>query len=173
MPRLTNQTAAEKISEITDGEMFSVKFLKRTTGEERTMLCRKGVTKGVVGGDVGFDPKRHNICVVFDVGLYNESVSAFKLANGRPPNEIEQGELAHDCYRNINLESIISLKVGGTLFQVNDFPIKQWTASWPLGRRMTQTLRVSARTEEEAWTTVKRQSGLGRKPKGFTLKLNG
>lgn len=47
--------------------IFHVKFVKRTTGELRKMLCRTGVKKGTVGGSMGYDPREHGLLPVYDM----------------------------------------------------------------------------------------------------------
>ena len=39
----------EELKNKVGGTIFTVKFIKKTTGELRTMKCRFGVSKGVVG----------------------------------------------------------------------------------------------------------------------------
>ncbi|RKY40186.1 MAG: hypothetical protein DRP85_09075 [Candidatus Makaraimicrobium thalassicum] len=51
----------------TNGTIFSVTFIKRTTGEERKMVCRTGVKKGVKGVGMSYDPKEKDLIVVFDM----------------------------------------------------------------------------------------------------------
>ena len=51
----------------TGGTFFSVKFVKRTTGELRRMVCRTGVKRGVKGIGLSFDPKERDLVVVWDV----------------------------------------------------------------------------------------------------------
>jgi len=51
----------------TNGTIFSVTFTKRTTGEERKMVCRTGVRKGVKGVGMSYDPKEKDLVVVFDM----------------------------------------------------------------------------------------------------------
>jgi hypothetical protein len=47
--------------------IFNVEFVKRTTGEMRSMTCRTGVTKGTSGGSMGYDPREHGLLPVYDV----------------------------------------------------------------------------------------------------------
>lgn len=51
---------------IRTGRFVKVVFEKRTTGEERHMLCRSGVKKGLAGGSLAFDPKEKGLLVVWD-----------------------------------------------------------------------------------------------------------
>jgi len=49
------------------GRIFSVAFIKRTTGEYRKMTCRKSVKKGVNGKGLKFDPLKKSLMTVFDM----------------------------------------------------------------------------------------------------------
>ena len=49
------------------GKIFTVRFYKRTTGEYRVMNCRGKVVKGLVGGELKFDPAEHRLIPVFDM----------------------------------------------------------------------------------------------------------
>ncbi len=70
-----------------DGKIFSVTFVKRTTGEIRTMTCRLGVTKHLKGGDKAYSPKDYDLVTVFDMQ--------------------KQG------YRSIPIDAILDLKIKG------------------------------------------------------------
>lgn len=64
------------IKRLTKGRFFSVEFIKRTDGTRRRMLCRTGVTKGLKGGELPFDPERYGLMVVWDV-----QKQAYRLIN--------------------------------------------------------------------------------------------
>jgi len=49
-----------------NGRFFSVTFIKRSNGEERTMVCRTGVKKHLKGGELGYIPSEKELAVVFD-----------------------------------------------------------------------------------------------------------
>ena len=74
-----------------DGKIFSLVFIKRSTGTERHMTCRLGVTKHLRGGNRAYDPAQHNLLNVFDMD-----------AKG---------------YRSIPVEAIQRLSVGGQTFE--------------------------------------------------------
>lgn len=76
---------------IGDGTIFRVEFIKRTTGELRTMVCRTGVKKGVKGTGLSFDPFAKGLMPVFDMQKQE--------------------------FRMINLESLISLKFKGKTYR--------------------------------------------------------
>lgn len=50
-----------------NGRIFSIKFLKRSDGTERTMVCRTGVKKFLKEGEPAYDPKDHNLIWVYDM----------------------------------------------------------------------------------------------------------
>jgi hypothetical protein len=50
-----------------DGKIAAVTFIKRSNGEERKMLCRTGVKKGVTGRGAAYDPATKNLLTVFDM----------------------------------------------------------------------------------------------------------
>ena len=70
-----------------NGKIFRVEFIKRTTGEKRVMVCRLGVKKGVNGKGLKFDPTKKALMPVFDMQKQE--------------------------WRMINLATIISLQVCG------------------------------------------------------------
>ena len=75
---------------VSNGAIFNVKFIKRTTGELRSMTCRLGVQKHLKGGKKGFSDKAKDLLTVFDMS-----------AKG---------------YRSIPLDGIQSLSVNGQQF---------------------------------------------------------
>lgn len=75
------------------GKIFNIEFIKRTTGEHRSMTCRLGVKKGVTGKGMSFKPDEKNLLCVFD--------------------------MQKDAFRMINLESLIFLKALGKTFSWN------------------------------------------------------
>ena len=66
------------------GRIFTVRFVKRTNGEERRMTCRLGVKKALRGGTPAYDPRSYNLMTVYDVR-------------------------ARD-YRSVNLETVFDIK---------------------------------------------------------------
>jgi len=59
----------------TKGKIFSVTFTKKD-GSIRKMVCRTGVSKGVKGIGLKFDPNAKNLMVVFDMHK-----KAFRMIN--------------------------------------------------------------------------------------------
>lgn len=49
------------------GKIFKVRFTKRTTGEERTMIARLGVKAHLKGGTKAFDDKDYGLITAFDM----------------------------------------------------------------------------------------------------------
>lgn len=47
-------------------KIFSAQFIKKD-GTRRAMICRLGVTKGVKGVGMSYNPADHNIITVFDM----------------------------------------------------------------------------------------------------------
>jgi hypothetical protein len=84
--------AAAALLTSTKGRIFSVTFIKRTTGETRTMVARTGVTAHLKGGDAAYSFSANALLSVYDL-----------QAKG---------------YRSIPLDAIVSLKEGGELYTV-------------------------------------------------------
>ena len=72
-----------------DGKIVTVRFIKRTNGEERTLTGRLGVKKYLRGG-----PAAYNFA---EKGL----ISIYEMDNG---------------YRCVPVESILELRAGGEVF---------------------------------------------------------
>ena len=73
------------------GHVFSVVFLKKD-GSIRKMQCRFGVKKHLKGGKVAFNPLERNLLVVFD--------------------------MQKEAYRMINLETLMTINMKGTEYEV-------------------------------------------------------
>lgn len=80
------------------GKIFTVQFYKRTNGELRTMNCRRGVSKGVTGKGMAYDPRERDLLTVYDMQKINE------------------GSTEKGAFRMINLSDLVSLKFGGKEF---------------------------------------------------------
>jgi len=87
---ITTQEAVKKIQG-TGGKVFGVTFIKRTNGELRNGAYRLGVSKGVNGAGLKFDPAKKNLIQVFDMN------------NG---------------HRFISIEGLQTITVGGQRFTV-------------------------------------------------------
>ena len=77
----------------TNGKFFKVLFIKRTNGEYRSMLCRTGVKKHLKGGSLRYDASTLKLINVYDIN--------------------KKG------YRSINLETLVSAKIGGVEYVVS------------------------------------------------------
>jgi hypothetical protein len=82
------------------GTMWTVRFVKRTTGEERTMNARFGVTRHLKGGQLAYDPATKGLLGCYDVKGRHEGADG-----GSEPG-----------YKMINLDAIIDLKFRGHLW---------------------------------------------------------
>ena len=81
------QTKEEQlINNTSDGKIFSATFVKKD-GTLRTMNCRRGVSKGVSGKGMSFDPLSKGLLTVFD--------------------------MQKKSFRMINLNTLIEAKVNG------------------------------------------------------------
>jgi len=63
---LDRETAIQMIKE-SKGKIFGVMFVKRTTGDIRTMSARLGVAKGVTGEGLKYDPESKQLLTVYDM----------------------------------------------------------------------------------------------------------
>ncbi len=77
----------------TQGRIVSVYFQK-ADGTMREMVCRRGVRKHLRGGELPYDPKSRLLLPVFD--------------------------MTQRQYRMVNLASLVSFKVSGETFIVQD-----------------------------------------------------
>ena len=75
---------------VSDGQIFSVEFIKRSTGELRKMTCRMGVKKYLRGGSKAYNSKAKNLLTVYS--------------------------LDSEGYRSIPVENIRRLTVSGQSF---------------------------------------------------------
>ena len=91
--KISREKAREKLLSA-ENTMFSVVFIKRTTGEVRRMLCRTGVRKHLSGGELKFIPIRKGLLSVYD--------------------------MQSKGYRFINLETLISFKLGGKTYEIQN-----------------------------------------------------
>ena len=91
--KISREKAREKLLSA-ENTMFSVVFIKRTTGEVRRMLCRTGVRKYLSGGELKFIPIRKGLLSVYD--------------------------MQSKGYRFINLETLISFKLGGKTYEIQN-----------------------------------------------------
>ncbi len=93
---ISRDAICQLVLEFHENKVFTVVFTKRTTGEERVMNCRKGVTKHLKGGPAAYDPAAHQLLWVFD--------------------------MQKKAYRSIAIEGITSLKMEGVTYIPQDTP---------------------------------------------------
>ena len=79
-----------------NGKVVSVKFIKRTTGEVRTMQCKLGVKKHLTGGVLKYDPKDYQLLTV-----YSMDVAAVD------PKK---------AYRSIPLDAVLEVTASGVVY---------------------------------------------------------
>ncbi len=89
---IVSRDQAKSLIENNQSEIFKVTFTKKD-GSIRDMVCRRGVTSHLKGGVLKYDPKALGYVVVFD--------------------------MAKEDYRMINLNTLISVTMGGQKFEVN------------------------------------------------------
>ena len=92
---------ARSILRATNGQLFSVTFTKRTNGEERTIVGRTGVRKGVSGTGMRYNPAERDLITIWD--------------NGKVPNA--QGEKSQG-HKSIPMNDIKAIHAGGAAFRV-------------------------------------------------------
>ncbi len=90
LSNVETRTALQMVEAARSGRIFTVQFIKRTTGELRTMSCRRGVRKGVKGVGMSYDPLSKGLLTVWDVN---------------------KGQ-----HRMINLADLVSLTMDGKTF---------------------------------------------------------
>ena len=78
----------------TNGKPFTCKFLKRTTGQERVLVGKLGVTEFLKGGELPYDKKEKNLISVYDI--------------------------ENNGYRMIPIDGIVSVTVGDKVYSDED-----------------------------------------------------
>ena len=84
-------TPYEVINIVNDGKIFGATFVKKD-GTIRVMNCRRGVSKGVTGEGLKFNPADKQLLGVFD--------------------------MQKDQHRFINLETLSQIRHGGEVYEV-------------------------------------------------------
>jgi hypothetical protein len=92
---------ARSILKATNGQFFSVTFKTRGTGEERTIVGRTGVRKGVTGQGMRYSPADKDAITVWD--------------NGNVPNAEGKKSEGH---KTVPLNDIREVRAGGAKFRV-------------------------------------------------------
>ena len=83
--------AAEMIRS-SNGAIFGVDFVKRTTGEVRKMTARLGVKKHLKGGEAAYDAAAKDLIFVYDI--------------------------TKKAYRSVALDEITAVRFGGEVYEV-------------------------------------------------------
>jgi hypothetical protein len=78
---------------VNDGRPFSVKFVKRTDNTIRTMHCKIGVTEGIKGIGMSYNPKNKDLLPVFDTDK--------------------------NAFRMVSIDSLIETEIDGKRFKFN------------------------------------------------------
>lgn len=104
METISTSQAADMIR-TSKGKIFSVTFIKRSTGSKRRMVGRTGVTQGVTGEGKAFNAADHDLLTVFE--LVTDPIRE----KGRVRNMGKQ-------WRHVSIEGITSLRIAGKEFQV-------------------------------------------------------
>ena len=100
--KITRQTAKQMISELKNGTIYSVTFIKKD-GSVRLMNSIKGTGRGVKGVGLKFDAEEKNLIPVYDI----------QLAKKDPANPDK-------CWRMVNVETIIEISVNKEKFEVEE-----------------------------------------------------
>ncbi len=111
MNNITTQEAAELIK-ASQGKLFGVRFIKRSTKTSRRMTARLGVKKGVNGNGKAFNADDHGLLTV------HEFVSVRDNAPKRG-NLVAPVRCTGTQFRHVPIEGITELKIGGKTFQVS------------------------------------------------------
>ena len=82
---------AEKLIKSSNGEIFSVTFQKKD-GTMRVLTGRLGVTEGLKGTGLAFDPSDYDMIPVYDI--------------------------QKNAYRMVNINTITTIRTGGTEYTV-------------------------------------------------------
>jgi hypothetical protein len=92
MGNTIKRTEAAEMIRKSNGSIFGVDFIKRTTGELRKMTARLGVKKHLKGGKVAYDAAQKDLIFVYD--------------------------LTAEGYRTIALDAITALRINGEQYEV-------------------------------------------------------
>ena len=89
--RIDKDTAIQMIKD-SKGKIFGVTFIKRTTGDIRNMSARLGVSKGVTGEGLKYNPESKQLLTVYDMHKKQ--------------------------YRMLNTETLSQLNIQGQLYSI-------------------------------------------------------
>jgi hypothetical protein len=77
--RRVTQAEAAGLLYSSGGRMVTVTFNKRGNGEERTITGRRGVTKHLVGGVLNYNPMKHGLIGIYEMG--HEDGKGYRMIN--------------------------------------------------------------------------------------------
>ena len=86
----------------TKGKVFTVNFVKRTTGEVRKMNARTRVRNYVTGEGMKYNPISKNLITVFDMAI----------AKTLPKDQ------RHKAYRHINIDGLKTLLTNRKTYEI-------------------------------------------------------
>jgi hypothetical protein len=86
---VTREQAKSFVENYNGSRIFTVTFIKRTTGETRVMNCRKGVKKFLKGGELKFSPKNKGLVVVHDMQKNEPRMIALESIQSIKHNGVE------------------------------------------------------------------------------------
>jgi len=92
MPEISARDAISFMTDPTHNQFFSVRFIKRTTGELRNMLCRYGVRSRLKGGQAAYNFDEKGLVCVWDTHKQD--------------------------YRTIPKEALVDITINGEVFTV-------------------------------------------------------
>lgn len=93
-----HMTMEEFIARVRNGRIFTLEFVKRTTGEFRVMNARLGVKAYVKGVGLKFDPKAKDLLGVFDL-----QKGEYRFINLRAPITLKLEKEVYDWDFNLQL----------------------------------------------------------------------
>lgn len=101
MKVIPRQQAREMISNLKNGTIYSVTFIKKD-GSVRLMNSIKGTQKGVKGVGLKYNTEEKNLIPVYDIQL------------------ARKGEVENKCWRMVNVNTLTEVCVNHENFQVID-----------------------------------------------------
>jgi len=101
------KTAKQLLKEMQSGKLFSCEFIKRSTGERRTILARTGVKIGLTGAGSSYSFTEKNLLPVVDMNFYNKTKDVNKSR------------------RAIPLDGVIWVQISGVKYWVSDLVINE------------------------------------------------
>lgn len=101
---ISKSEAVQILNSYKSGKIFTVTFIKRGDGKTRVMNCRKGVSKGVSGQGMKYDPQTRGLIPVYDMQI----AATLK----------RQGITEAKAFRMISVEGVTEIKLRGNTYVV-------------------------------------------------------